>query len=69
MITFYSTHCPKCKVLETKLQQKNIQYTEVNDVDLMLSLGIKSAPNLDVDGKLMNFTEAVQWVKEQEVQE
>ena len=34
-IIFYSTKCPKCKVLEMKMQKKNIQYTENNDIDFI----------------------------------
>ena len=62
MVTFYSTGCPKCKVLETKLNTKNIDYTVINDVDVMLSKGIKSAPVLEIDGEIKNFTDAVKWV-------
>lgn len=64
MIKFYSTHCPKCRVLETKLKQKNIEYEECNDIEEMLKLGIQEAPQLEVDGKLMTFSEAVKWVNE-----
>lgn len=39
-VIFYSTHCPKCKVLEIKLNQKNIKYTENDNVEEMLALGI-----------------------------
>lgn len=66
MIKFYSTNCPKCKVLETKLKLKNIQYNTCTDVDEMLSLGIKSAPTLQLDdGKILNFADAVKWVNGQ----
>ena len=34
-VVLYSTHCPRCNVLEKKLQQKNISYEEVNDVNIM----------------------------------
>lgn len=64
-VVLYSTHCPKCKVLETKLKQKNVEYVEVDDVDTMLAKGIKSAPYLEVDETLMNFNDAVKWVNEQ----
>ena len=64
-VTFYSTHCPRCKVLETKLKQKNISYTECNDVDVMLSKGLMNAPALEVNGVVLKFSEAVNWVKEQ----
>ena len=67
MVIFYSTHCPKCSVLEKKLKQANIEYTEINDVRTMLAKGMTSAPNLEVDGKLMGFTEAVEWINSQEV--
>lgn len=65
-IIFYSTHCPRCKVVEMKLKQKNISYSEVNDPDEMIKLGLKSAPALSVDGELMDFSAAVKWINAQE---
>ena len=62
MITLYTTHCPKCKVIEKKLAQKNIQYIEVTDVSKMTELGFKSAPILEVDGRIYDFKEANKWV-------
>lgn len=62
MIKMYSTHCPKCRILETKLNQKNIQYEECNDVEEMLSKGIETVPVLEVDGQLLDFGNAVKWV-------
>lgn len=64
-IVLHSTHCPKCKVLESKLRQKNISFEENNDVDLMVERGFKSAPVLEVDGVAYNFKEAVEWIGEQ----
>lgn len=64
-VVLYSTHCPKCKVLETKMKQKKVEYVEVDDVDAMLAKGIKSAPYLEVDDTMMDFNEAVKWVNEQ----
>ena len=65
MIIFYSTHCPRCNVLKAKLDAKNIEYVENNNVDEMLELGIMSAPALKVDDTLMLFKEAVDWVNQQ----
>lgn len=63
MITLYSTNCPKCKVLETKLKNKNIEYTTCTDVDEMKAHGIKAAPTLQLeDNTILNFTDAVRWV-------
>ena len=64
-IVLHSTHCPKCKVLELKLKQKNINFEENNDVELMVQKGFKSAPVLEVDGVAYNFKEAVDWIGEQ----
>lgn len=63
---FYSTGCPKCKVLQKELDKTGVLYTVINDVDEMLSLGLSSAPALSVEGKLMNFTEAMKWLRERE---
>ena len=62
MIIFYSTHCPRCRVLEMKLKQKNIQYQTNTNVDEMLDKGIKEAPMLEVNGQLLNFAAAVKWI-------
>ncbi len=63
-IVFYSTHCPKCNVLKTKLDEKGIEYKENNDVDEMIAKGWRSAPVLEIDGKGLMFKEAVDWVNE-----
>lgn len=60
-IIFYTTHCPRCKVLESKLNSKQIQYQICEDVDEMLRLGIESIPSLGVNDKILNFKEAIDW--------
>ena len=64
MIIFYSTNCPKCKVLKTKLDKINIQYTVNENVDKMLQLGIQSVPALQIDDTILDFGQAVKWLKE-----
>lgn len=61
-IVLYSTNCPRCQVLKRKLEEKRIDFELETGVDKMLSLGIEIAPALQVDGKLMNFGEAVRWI-------
>lgn len=58
----YTSHCPKCKVLEAKLKQKNVQYIECDDVQVMIGKGIKSAPQLEVNGVMMDFMTAVKYI-------
>lgn len=63
-IILYTTHCPKCKVLETKLKQLNIDYDVIDDEKIMTGKGFLEAPKLEVNNKIMNFSEAIKWVKE-----
>lgn len=64
MVLLYSTGCPKCKVLEKKLEEKNVKFEKIGDVDLMLAKGFMEVPMLEVDGKLYDFREGVKWVNE-----
>lgn len=62
-IVLYSTGCPKCKVLEAKLEAACIPFKVVSDMDEMTKRGFMTVPVLEVDGLTYNFTEAIQWVK------
>ncbi len=61
-VILYTTHCPKCKVLEKKLSAKNIAYTEITDTDVMLEMGFNATPMLEVDGNIMDFKAASDWI-------
>lgn len=61
-VIFYTTGCPKCAVLKKKMDQKHIFYRSVSSMDEMLKVGLKSAPALSVDGTLMDYSAAIQWV-------
>lgn len=61
-VILYSTHCPKCKVLETKLKHKGINYEEINDTTIMQEKGFEYVPILEVDGVAYSFKEAVEWI-------
>ena len=63
-VVLYSTHCPKCRVLETKLKQKGINYQEVNDVAIMQEKGFDFVPVLEIDGVVYSFKEAIEWIGE-----
>lgn len=63
-VVLYSTGCPKCEILEEKLNAKNIPYDIERNEEVMKELGIEYTPMLSVNGELMNFAEAIKWVKE-----
>ena len=66
MIVLYSTDCPRCKVLEKKLGQKNIDFTINKNTDDIMNVahktGFISAPLLEVDGQVMGFEQANQFI-------
>ena len=64
-IILYEHGCPNCLRLKSRLDEKGIQYEDVTDVELMKSKGFLSAPKLEIDGVIMDFKEAINWVKEQ----
>ena len=64
-VILYEHGCPKCKILKMKLDQKNVVYETVNDMDIMKAKGFKEAPKLEVDGVVMGFKEAADWLKGQ----
>lgn len=61
-IIFYTTGCPKCHVLEKKLIAKNINYTKNTNENEMIEKGFLSAPMLEVDGEVMDFKAANDWI-------
>lgn len=64
-IILYTMDCPKCKVLEMKLDKKHIKYDVCKDLEVMQQKGFVSAPMLEVDGVAYNFSESIKWVNSQ----
>lgn len=62
MVIFYSTHCPKCTILEKKLKDKGIEYEEINDKQIMIDKGFMQVPMLEVDGQIFDFNGAIRWI-------
>lgn len=63
MVRLFSTGCSKCIILTKKLDSAGITYEVFDDVDKMIEMGMTTVPMLEVDGKIMNFKEAVDWIK------
>lgn len=61
-VVLYSTGCPKCKILEQKLVNKNIAYEKTNDVSKLIKLGFTSAPVLKIDDDYLEFKAANEWI-------
>ena len=61
-LVLYTAHCPKCKVIESKLNAKKIEFDIVDDKSTLIEMGIVSVPVLEADGKKMSFLEANKYV-------
>jgi len=65
-ITLYSNDCPRCRVLEKKLEQKKIDF-EVNKnlediLEIAAKVNMSSAPLLEVDGEVLGFEQANKYI-------
>lgn len=62
-MTLYTIGCPKCNILEKKLQAKDIAFEIVSDKKKIQEKGITSLPVLELDtGEQLAFGDAVKWV-------
>jgi glutaredoxin len=64
-VILYEHGCPKCKILKMKLDQKGIKYDNVTDIEVMKEKGFTEAPKLEVNGVVMSFKQAIEWLKGQ----
>lgn len=64
-IIYTQEGCPKCNILKKKMNSKNIEYTECNDINVLMSKGIDFTPVLEVDGKMMEYADAIKWVNKE----
>lgn len=66
VVTLYTIDCPKCKVLEMKLKQKGIDFSKVTSTEDVVKFGekhnLKTAPILEVDGEVYDFSNAVKFI-------
>lgn len=66
-VKMYTTHCPKCNVMERKLKEANIEFEEIDDNAKVLEVakagGFTMAPLLEVDRRVMDFKDGIEWIR------
>ncbi len=64
MIEIYSTQsCPRCKMLKERLENKNIDFKEIQDEKEIIKLGFMTAPIVKKDdGEILDFGKAISWI-------
>lgn len=65
-IILYTIDCPRCLVLEKKLNDKHISYEVCKDREMMKQEGFSMLPILSVNGRCLDFGKAVNWINTQE---
>jgi glutaredoxin len=64
MIVVYTQEgCGNCELLKSRLREKNIEFTECSDIEIMAEKLIRSIPVMEVDGKSYNYYNAINIVK------
>lgn len=66
-VVLYTIGCENCEILEKKLKSKNVKFLRVSDEDTIRAKGLGDSwfPILEVDGVVMNYKTAIQWVNNQ----
>ena len=66
MIKFYTSHCPKCKILKKLMDDKNIEYEEIDDENIYLEIADKnnivSMPFAEIDERVVNTKELQNYI-------
>lgn len=62
-VVLYTIGCPSCNILEKKLNDNNIKYTIADDLQKAIDAGFDTAPVLEVDGVMMDYIDAITWIK------
>lgn len=63
VIVYTQRGCGKCDILKRQLAAKDIDYDEVSDINEMIAIGLKRTPMLKVDGEFLDYSAAIQWIK------
>lgn len=53
-----------CEMLEDKLNEKNIEFKLVSDINSILAKGIQKVPVLEVNNELLDTRKALAWVQD-----
>lgn len=68
MVEFYSSHCPKCKILKKLMDNKKIEYKEIDNENIYLPLAkennIMSMPFAKIEGNVVDSKTLQKYIME-----
>lgn len=66
MIKYYSTNCPQCNQIKKLMDNKNIEYEYITDIETIMSVAdehnIKSAPFAEVYDEIMTAQKLLKFI-------
>lgn len=64
-VVLYTIGCSNCLILEKMLKDKDIKFLKVSDMETIKEKlpNVMSMPILEVDGVIMKFNTAKEWIK------
>ena len=68
MIKFYTSHCPRCKVLKMLMDNNGMEYIEIDDENVYMPIAkenkILSMPFAEIDGVVYGSKELQKYIVE-----
>lgn len=65
IILYTSDTCHRCKIVKELFDIHSVEYEEVSDRNLVLSMDVESVPVIEVDGKIIdNWISVLAWLKQ-----
>lgn len=65
-ITLYSSsECTRCKLVKQMLDHHRVQYTEVQEKQLMMDMGFEGVPVIEVNGEIIDeYSCILDWIRQ-----
>lgn len=67
-IKFYTSHCPRCKVLKMLMENNGMEYIEIDDENVYMPIAkenkILSMPFAEIDGVMYGSKELQKYIVE-----
>ena len=65
IVFYHQQSCGPCKMVESLLKKKHIEYESCEDLDIMSSKGITQTPVLEIDGEFIKGKDLFTWINKQ----
>jgi len=60
----YSNGCPKCNILQKKLEEKGLVFEKTDNLEVIILKGFRTAPVLYNGKEFLDFGKAIKWIQD-----